>query len=83
LILELATGGIERVSNRNMRVFVPPGCCRVAADVDVLATGQRNVKANTIAVVGATPVLRTGDHHPSGRDVIVEALGPSGFLANS
>jgi hypothetical protein len=49
-ILQLVTGGMERVSERDMRVLVPPGRCRVAADVDLLATGQRNVEANTIDV---------------------------------
>ena len=82
LILQLAAGGVECVSDGDMSILVPPGCRRVAADVDMLAARHSHVDANAIGIALVVAMLRPCDHHARGGDTIVEAFEPLRFLAD-
>jgi hypothetical protein len=65
-----------------MRILVPPGCGRVATDVDVLAAWHRHVNANAIGVTLVMAMLGPGDYHACRGDAIVKALEPLRLLAH-
>jgi hypothetical protein len=82
VILQLAAGGVEGVSDRDVRILVPPGRGRIAADVDVPAAGDGDVDANRVGVAPVVATLGPPDHHARGGDAAMETLEPPCFLAD-
>jgi hypothetical protein len=80
VVLQLATGGVERISDGDMSILMPSGCGWVARDIYVPATGYGQVDANAVGVAFVVPVLRPGDDHARRRDAFVEALEPQRLL---
>ena len=82
VVLQLAAGCIECISDGDVGIFMPPRSRRVVADVDMLAAGHRHMDANGIGIALVMAMLGTRDHHARRRDAIVEALEPLRLLAH-
>ena len=52
LILQPAARGVERISNCNVGIFMPPGRYRLAGNIDVLSAGYGHVNANAYRPCG-------------------------------